>query len=331
MTIVYLFRKRLPIYHSIEMLFANIQQALPDTVDFRNYTVAYTSESLCKIWKNCLQARKNREEVNHITGDIHYIALLLPKRQTVLTIHDMRSMHRKNRLKNYFIRMLWFAMPLRRVGYITTISESSKQELCRHFDVKQDKIHVIPNCVSPELSYQSKAFNNDCPQLLHLGATPNKNLSRVAEALREIKCHLHILGHTISPYKAILERYNIRYTFHCNLSAQAVWDLYKQADIVVFPSLYEGFGMPIIEAQTVGRPVVTSNREPMSWVAGDSALLVDPEKTDSIREAVQQLIGDEALREELVVAGRENAKRFSAEAVARQYVTLYQKIRENLL
>ena len=108
--------------------------------------------------------------------------------------------------------------------------------------------------------------------------------------------------------------------------------LYRGADIISFPSTYEGFGMPILEGQAVGRPVLTSNLEPMRSVAGQSgALLVDPQSVDSIRNGFLRLTGDEFLRARLIAAGQDNVSCYTLEAVAASYLALYRELDEATL
>jgi glycosyltransferase involved in cell wall biosynthesis len=101
---------------------------------------------------------------------------------------------------------------------------------------------------------------------------------------------------------------------------------YRNADIVSFCSLAEGFGLPIIEAQALGVPVITSNISPMKEVAGEGALLVDPNNPDCIAAGIAEIINNEALRMKIVGTGSENVRRFSPEHVAGQYWKLYMEI-----
>ena len=103
-------------------------------------------------------------------------------------------------------------------------------------------------------------------------------------------------------------------------------EAYRRCDMVVFASLYEGFGLPILEAQAMGRPVITSNFGAMKEAAGDGALLVDPYSVEAIREAVLRIKREPALREDLIAKGLRNAERFRAEAVAARYGELYRNL-----
>ena len=100
-------------------------------------------------------------------------------------------------------------------------------------------------------------------------------------------------------------------------------EAYRRCDMVVFASLYEGFGLPILEAQAMGRPVITSNFGAMKEAAGDGALLVDPYSVEAIRDAVLRVKREPALREELIAKGRANVERFRAGVVAERYAEIY--------
>ena len=101
---------------------------------------------------------------------------------------------------------------------------------------------------------------------------------------------------------------------------------YKNADIISFISTYEGFGLPILEAQSIGRPVITSNISSMPEVAGDGALFADPYDVASIRKGILNLINNETLREDLILKGLNNILRFQPKLIAEQYAELYRNI-----
>ena len=161
------------------------------------------------------------------------------------------------------------------------------------------------------------------PVILQVGARNNKNLSRVAASLSGIPCEFHIIGHLQEADRVELDRAGVRHRVSDELTDDQVLQAYEGCDLLVFASTYEGFGMPIVEANAVGRPVVTSNLEPMVSVAGGAACLVDPYDPESIRCGVLRLIQDSAYREELIQRGFENVKRFSPKAIAEAYLGIY--------
>ena len=109
-----------------------------------------------------------------------------------------------------------------------------------------------------------------------MGTAPNKNIERLATALSGIDCHLDCVGKLLDSQRAALIRARVPFTEHVGLSDHEVLSRYAECHVVSFASTMEGFGMPILEANAVGRPVVTSNRSSMPEVAGNAACLVDP-------------------------------------------------------
>ncbi len=126
--------------------------------------------------------------------------------------------------------------------------------------------------------------------------------------------------------RALLADAAIDYENHVGLSREALVEQYRLCDMLLFPSTYEGFGLPIVEAQAVGRPVVTSRVWSMPEVAGGAAEMVDPFDVAGIRAGVERVIADEPYRRDLVERGFANAARFSAAAVAERYAALYREI-----
>jgi glycosyltransferase involved in cell wall biosynthesis len=322
-TVTFFHRKPGPGNFSLERVFADVREHLPSGI---KAVVAYCpreSKGILNRVINIIWAWRNQGDINHITGDVHYLSYLLHKKRTVLTIADCVSLERSNGLKHWLLWFFWYWLPEKRCAKITVISEFTKSNLLGHLHCDPKKIEVV-HCPAPKgFNPYPKPFNSDCPVILQVGTVWNKNLERVAEALKGIPCHLEIVGPLSAEQDNALSANGISFSNHVGVSDEELLSLYQSCDLVVFASTYEGFGLPILEAQTVGRPVVTSNRCSMPEVAGGAACLVDPESVASIREGILKILHDEAYREDLIHKGFENVKRFSPEHIAVQYAKLY--------
>ncbi len=288
--------------------------------------VPHRSKGVWPRIANIVWARRNQGSVNHITGDIHYVALMLSPGRTILTIHDCRSLERFSGIRRWLLRVLWYDLPIQRVAAVTVISEETKRQLLRSVRVPEGKIEVIPDAAAPVFQPSRYVFRSECPRILHIGTAENKNLLRLILALQGLPCHLKIVGHLNPSLRYELAHSGISYKAEENLDEAAMYCAYCECDLVSFVSTYEGFGMPIIEAQWVERPIVTSNCSSMPEVAGRGACFVDPFDVNSIRQGCERVINDAAYRENLVELGRRNRERFSLDDVARRYLSLYERL-----
>lgn len=264
-----------------------------------------------------------RGDVYHITGDIHFAALALPGRKTILTVHDCGFMRHPNPLARRLLYLFWLKWPVRRCRFVTAVSDATKAEIVQYTGCHPDKITVIPSVIPAHFRPAPKSFNSSQPRILHIGSAPNKNLIRHIEALRGIPCVLHIVAALQQSEIKLLETTGIVYENTPDLDDAAIVQAYENCDLLLFASTLEGFGMPILEAQSVGRPVVTSNCSSMPEVAGEGACYVNPLDTGSIRAGVLRVIHEREYRERLVQRGFENVTCFRAEAVAEAYFRLY--------
>jgi glycosyltransferase involved in cell wall biosynthesis len=309
--------------NSIEELFHKLQNRVENSslIELPNF-----SNSVINVLKNIFFTAKNQGKINHITGDCHYIALGLNRQNlNIITIHDCVILTRtsKWKLKYWVFKWLWFKLPIMFADVITVISEKSKKELIDYTNCNPSKIRVIPNFVNPNFKYKAKKFESKCPTILQVGTTINKNVENLIEAIKDIDCKLVIVGQLNNYLKERLIQLNINYKNYYGISQEELINLYGSSDLVAFVSKYEGFGMPIIEAQAIGRALITSNVSPMAEIAGSNACLVNPNQVESIREGILKLINDSDYREVVINSGIENINKFKFTEILNHYTQLY--------
>ncbi len=308
---------------SIERVFRQIAKDLLDEYDydieFQQLPYGY---GIVAILKNLLFFRPRPADVYHITGDVHYIALRLPWRKTVLTIHDLVFLHRRTGIKRWLLKKLFLTLPIARVARITAISRATRNEIVAEVPWLSGTVRVIHDPLIDGFNAQpEKPFNAEKPVILQIGTSPNKNVETLVEALDGLSCHLRIIGVADGPR---LVARKVEYSEKSKLDEFEIVDEYRNADIVTFCSTYEGFGLPIIEAQAMRKPVVTSNIPPMSDIAGEGAVLVDPKDPKAIRAAIEKIRDDEAFRNAVIEKGIENVKRFDSRVIAIECAAIYQ-------
>ncbi len=312
---------------SVEFIFSDLRNRLEDRIDSDVKISKFFNDGVFRKIYNILEASgRQGAGINHVTGEIHFLALLMKKKKVVLTILDCGMLLRKKTPVRHITKLLYLTLPVKSAGYITAISETTKREIIKYTDCPPDKISVIP--VGVDSIYQAcpKEFNTSKPNILHIGLSENKNIFRLIEAIKGINCHLTIIGKLSSDHIEKLKENSIDYSSASNLSQKEMFEKYKECDILAFVSTSEGFGMPIIEANSVERVVITGNLSSMPEVAGDAAHLVDPYNVDEIRNGVLKLIGDREYREKLINNGRQNRLRFDSDKIAGLYYDLYSKI-----
>ena len=325
--VTYFHRLRLPDVHfSIESIFARTRIELADSVQAKVVTSPFRSRGLFRrIW-NVIVARQQQSEINHVTGDVNFLTIGMNRRKTILTHHDSYFIDRTSGLRRELLRLVWLKLPVACSRFVTTVSEATKQELVQLIDCDPDRIVVIHNAISDQFQPFHKPFDFARPRILQMGTAVNKNIESLAVALRGLACKLIIVGRLSQQQRNVLEKSQIDFEMKVELSEDQVVEQYREADIVTLVSTIEGFGMPIVEAQVTGRVVVTGNCSSMPEIAGDGACLVDPFDAASIRAGFNHVIQDRSYREDLILRGLENARRFDQKQIAQQYLTLYQKI-----
>ena len=274
----------------------------------------------------------------------HYVLPVAVRSRSVVTIHDcvhlMFPQYLPNRAAYAYARgAMWSAA--KRSDRILTVSEASKRDILHFFNVPPDKIVVVYNAIderfwvepaAEDIARVRERFQLDHGFVLYAGTIkPHKNLVRLIEAFAELRkgefeeLKLLIIGDEISKLPA-LRRAVHSHKLHKHvrflgfLPDDTLAALYRLAAVFVFPSLYEGFGLPPLEAMASGTPVVTSNVSSLPEVAGDAAVLVDPYDVESIVTGVRRVLTDPALAADLRRKGLVRARDFSWErSVARTH------------
>jgi glycosyltransferase involved in cell wall biosynthesis len=295
--------------------------------------------------------------VDLLTGkfDIfHSIGYFLPDSlsgKRVLTVHDLYFEKFPDFVDPNLRKYLKKYVPLflKRCHAVIAVSEATKQDILSFYDIDPQMIHVVylgcepwKNLPSKEEAKQwiSQTYfkARDYSYILYIGQlSPHKNISRLLESFSIFKNKMKF------PYKLILggvEVYgssqvlkkiqemslNDDVVITGYINSEDLSKFYRGADIFAFPSLVEGFGIPLLEAMSSEVPILTSNVSAMPEVTGDAALLVNPESTEEMAEGLFHLATDESLRENLIKKGYERVKKFTWEKMASEILNIYKQI-----
>ncbi|MDI6809511.1 MAG: glycosyltransferase family 1 protein [Candidatus Eisenbacteria bacterium] len=279
----------------------------------------------------------------------YYLLPYRPGVPTVLTCYDLIPLA----YPEYFsagkrlIYRLAHMLALKRADAIVAISEGTKADLIRYFHVAPQRIFVTPLAAGAHFTPQppertiavKEKYGLPEEYVLYFGSNkPHKNLVRLVKAFAESKIggpssnvSLVIAGHWDERYPqaketAMLLHIEDRVIFLADVSENDLPVLYGGARLFVFPSLYEGFGLPVLEAMACGTPVVCSNTSSLPEVAGDAALLVNPLDVNGLVGAINRVLSDDGLQKEMVEKGFNQARRFSWERTARETVSVYERV-----
>ena len=255
----------------------------------------------------------------------HTVPLLHPQK-TLVTIHGLEYEFCK---KGYsFWERLYMRWSIKKscqwASEIISVSENTKKDLMRLYDVPEEKIDVVYEGYEKVESENLKVKSDmEKPYLLFIGRIEErkniKNIIKAFEILKEKNNLPHTLvlagksGHKYADLKSQFS--NSKFSSDILelgfVSEQEKWQLLKHADTFVFPTLYEGFGIPILEAQSVGCPVVAANNSSIPEVSGGGAILVDPESPQEIADAIHKLLSEETLKNDIIAKGLQNIRQFS--------------------
>jgi glycosyltransferase involved in cell wall biosynthesis len=277
-----------------------------------------------------------------------YVAPLLSRTPSIITIYDLSFVL----FPNYFPRLnraylsLGTRLSIRRARRVIAISHSTKRDLVRIFHLPPENIDVVPPGVESvffpngdgnAVELFRRAKNLPEHFVLFVGTLePRKNIPRLIRAFASAKMHLAL------PHQLVIvggEGWKDEEIDHAVMECHLPHDViltgfvpaeelpywYRAADAFIYPSQYEGYGMPLLEAMASGTPVVTGNLSSLPEAVGGAALLVDPHDEAAMEEAIGRVIKDQPLREELIIKGSDRAREFTWQRAARSTADVYRR------
>ncbi len=328
MKVLFLYRNQ-NMGYSVGKVFRPIEKAMQRNCTVTHYYIPNKGYHPLTLLKN-IQAvvaflKAHSFDLIHVTGTEHYLIPFLKKYgKVVVTVHDLNYMQNTFLWNPKTLMRYWiFVRPLKGADMITCISEKTLAEVI-HWTGREKDILSIWNPVGDEFNPVPRENPQlDHPVILHVGTKRNKNLALSIEALKGLPCHLRIIGKLTAEQHQLLDEAHQEYSNAYDLTDEQIREEYIHCDIVNFPSIYEGFGMPIIEGQAIGRPVVTSNLAPMNEVGRNSVVYVDPYEVTSLRNGYERAL---ASYDNWVKKGNNNVKDFRLETITQQYYRVYQRM-----
>ncbi len=349
-----------------ETYVSNLLKGLAEIDPRNEYTLLTTAPALCRRlidghanftlrsvsanpffripWQIPLQLQRYPADLLHVS----YIAPPRIPCPTVVSVHDIiyALMPETFSARDRLILSSLVPVSMRRAARVLTLSENSRQDMLTRYKLPADKvvaIHLAPAghfrpVSTADIERARQKYDTSQSFVLAVGnLQQRKNLVRLMEAFVQAK-QTHRLPHKLVlvgkqhwGYEAIwasVQANNVaaHVKFTGYIPDEDMPALYSAADLFVYPSLYEGFGLPVLEAMACGTPVVTSNTSSLPEIAGQAALMVDPYNVQAISEAIAQGLLDENMRSTLRAKGIEQARRFSWAETARQTLKIYEDI-----
>lgn len=320
-------------------------QDMPKETSNWKYKV-FTSKKMWTLLGLSRKLFKNEDKLDVFFSPTHYlpIGFNVP---SVISILDVSYLHFPELFnkKDLFQLSYWGKYSINKAKKITTISISSKNDIIKEYGVPAEKIEVIYPGIKQvsgnkhkvsSMDELTKKFEIKGKYILFVGTLqPRKNITRLIEAFSKIEdkdVQLVIVGRKGWQYEEILsapEKYGVkeRVLFIHDATDEDLPSLYKHAQFFILPSLYEGFGLPVLEAMTYGCPVITSDISSLPEAGGDAALYIDPNDASDITKKMNKLFSNEELRKDLVEKGREQVKKFSWEKSAKETLAVLESIK----
>ena len=319
---------------SINQAFLPLIKKIGETNRVTNYYLPSEKYNLKGFIKNLIFAfkRRNKHGINHITGDCHFLVLALLGCKTVLTVHDLGFYvdHKNNMnfLKRFVLYFLQIYLPIKLADKVIAITNKTKNEINRVVPFKREILVARHHSVD-QFTFLPKKIDKMHLTFLVVGTGWNKNLETVIKAVSFIpNCTLLVVKKMSEEQKKMCDSLRVHYINRYDIPENELVETYAEADIVLFPTLYEGFGAITVEAQRTGRPVITTNKEPMRSVAGikGALLLNNPKDDKELLRAIKTIIDNDELRDELIRNGYKNSLLYSLNNCAKEHLRIYKSL-----
>lgn len=319
-----------------------------------NVKVRLTGQTLYPIWEQYIlpkESKKDKVDLLHCTSNTAPININVP---LVVTIHDIIYLEKQVSNKGIFYQKLggtyrrWNVPQIaQKASMIVTVSNYERNRIIERLNLPEEKVRTIYNACSShfaneysvgELEAFSKQMNLPERFVLLLGNTdPKKNLPNVIRTLgllyerKQLDFTLVITDFKREHLLPLLKEQNNEHLLkHIMLVGyiinQELPKLYKLAQLFLYPSLRESFGIPILEAMQCGTPIITSNTSAMPEIAGEGAVLIDPTQIEEIAEKIVSLLSNTKMRAQVITYGLERVKLFSWKQTAEQVLGVYNEI-----
>lgn len=285
------------------------------------------STTLKGMLLNIKFARKEQGKVNHIVAQTESYLVPFLKGKSIVTFHDLGTLYSS---RNFLYKVLKILIYLKCAEFfsdaITFVSNQTMNEFFKQKWKKKLNLNVIYN------SYDNRLIPNDVsdieikPIVLQIGTGSRKNLESTIRAMVDIDAKLLVVGKLTENQITLLKECNINFENYVDISYEKIIECYNRAMIIAFPTFYEGFGLPVIEANVMRKPIISSDLPIIHEVGGDSVLYINPNDVHSISEAFKNLLSEKEVYDKFVKNGIENAKRFSSETIYKQYQALYKSL-----
>lgn len=313
---------------------------------FEIYTPKGLNSIIPSIWRSFtinFDLKKTAPEIYHGLSNELPFFIDNKRIKTVVTIHDLIFL-RYPELYRFFDRKIYqckFKYACKKADIIIAISEQTKNDIIEFFEIEESKIKVVYQSCNPIffenniISYEQLFSKYKIPgeYILYVGTIEKrKNLLTLLKAIHfgKINIPIVVVGRKTKYFGEIMsfikEKKLQNIFFIGEISNEELALLYKYAKVFVYPSIFEGFGIPVIEAIASGIPVITSNSSCLKETGGDAALYCDPNNHEDLANSILNIISNNSLRNKLIENGKEHIKKFTPEVFAKNIMNIYKEL-----